>query len=255
MRPRSFDDPYLTIHAGAPLGRPDVETALRRLTPAGWDAALRAMKIHLDRRDAPQQIRHVRARGGDTHLVWEVGAEETGPVSRALLAIAHRARDGSQGIQPAIVMARIDPVMKLVHRNPDAIPALGALDTIDTAVPDANLPDDGEWAQSSEALLRIIGNLETRISRQDAGSPYPRHAVARYERGAKGDVRITHYYLQSRYSPEAPLIEAWLGTCRKEGKGTTRVHKGRLKEALGTLRREATVTSISAWTCGRHPDR
>ena len=255
MRTRSFDDPYLTIHAGAPLGRPDIETALRRLTPAGWDAALRRMKVHLDRLDAPQQIRHVRARGGDTHLVWEVGAKETGPVSRALLAVACRTRDGTGGIQPAVVMARIDPAMKLVHRNPDAVPALDALDAVDTAVPDANLPDDGEWTQSPEALLRIIGNLETRLARQDAGAPCPRHAIARYERGAKDDVRITHYYMQSRYSPGAPLIEAWLGTCPKEGKGTVHVHKGRLKEALGTLRREATVTSISGRIRGKRPDR
>ena len=279
MRPRSFDDPYLTIHAGAPLDRPDIETALRRLTPAGWDAALRRMKAHLDRRDAQQQIRHVRVRAGGTLLVWEVGAEETGPVSRALLAVAHRTRDGSRGIQPTVVMARIDPVMKIVHRNPDAIPALDALDAIDTAVPDANPPDDGQWAQSPEALLRIIENLETRLARQDADAPCPRHAIVRYERGAKGDiritpvpytpirkndkyergakgdVRITHYYMQSRYAPETPLIEAWLATCPKEGKGMTSVHKGRLTEALGTLPREATVTSISGRIRGKHPDR
>ena len=254
MRPRSFDDPYLTIHAGAPLDRPDIETALRRLTPAGWDAALRRMKAHLDRRDTRQQIRHVRARDGGTHLVWEVGAG-TGSIARALLAVAHRARDGSRGIQPTVVMARIDPVMKIVHRNPDAIPALDALDAIDTAVPDANPPDDGQWAQSPEALHRIIGNLETRLARQDADGPCPRHALVRYERGAKDDVRITHYYMQSRYAPEAPLIEAWLATCPKEGKGMTSVHKGRLKEALGTLPREATVTSISGRIRGKHPDR
>ena len=254
MRPRSFDDPYLTIHAGAPLDRPDIETALRRLTPAGWDAALRRMKAHLDRRDARQQIRHVRARDGGTHLVWEVGAG-TGSIARALLAVAHRARDGSRGIQPTVVMARIDPVMKIAHRNPDAIPTLDALDTIGTAVPDANPPDDGQWAQSPEALHRIIGNLETRLARQDADGPCPRHALVRYERGAKDDVRITHYYMQSRYAPEAPLIEAWLATCPKEGKGMTSVHKGRLKEALGTLPREATVTSISGRIRGKHPDR
>ena len=255
MRPRSFDDPYLTIHAGAPLDRPDIETALRRLTPAGWDAALRRMKVHLDRGDAPQQIRHVRVRDGGTHLVWEVGAAETSPTARALLAVAHRARNGIQGIQPVIVMARIDPVMKLVQRNPGAIPALDALDTIDAAVPDANPPDDGQWMQSPEALLSIIGSLETRLARQDAGAPCPRHAIVRYERGAKGDVRITHYYMQSRYSSEAPLIEAWLATCPKEGKGAAHVHKGRLKEALATLPREATVTSISARTRGKRPDR
>ena len=254
MRPRSFDDPYLTIHAGAPLDRPDIETALRRLTPAGWDTALRRMKAHLDRRDAQQQIRHVRARDGGTHLVWEVGAG-TGPIARALLAVAHRARDGSLGIQPTIVMARIDPVMKIVHRNPDAIPALDALDAIDTAVQDANPPDDGQRVQSPEALLRIIGNLETRLDRQDADAPCPRHAIVQYERGAKDDVRITHYYVQSRYAPETPLIEAWLATCPKEGKGMTAVHEGRLKEALGTLPREATVTSISGRTRGKHPDR
>ena len=254
MRPRSFDDPYLTIHAGAPLDRPDIETALRRLTPAGWDTALRRMKAHLDRREARQRIRHVRARDGGTHLVWEVGAG-TGPIARALLAVAHRARNGSQGIQPTIVMARIDPVMKLIYRNPGAVPVLDALDAIDTAVPDANLPDDGKWAQSSEALLRIIGNLETRLARQNAGAPCPRHAIVQYERGAKGDVRITHYYMQSRYAPEAPLIEAWLATCPKEGKGMAPVHKGRLKEALGTLPREATVTNISGRIRGKHPDR
>ena len=254
MLPRSFDDPYLTIHAGAPLDRPDIETALRRLTPAGWDTALRRMKAHLDRRDAQQQIRHVRARDGGTHLVWEVGAGP-GPIARALLAVAHRARDGSLGIQPTIVMARIDPVMKIVHRNPDAIPALDALDAIDTAVPDANLPDDGQRAQSPEALLRMIGNLETRLARQGADAPCPRHAIVQYERGAKDDVRITHYYVQSRYAPETPLIEAWLATCPKEGKGTTSVHEGRLKEALGTLPREATVTSISGRIRGKHPDR
>ena len=254
MRPRSFDDPYLTIHAGAPLDRPDIETALRRLTPAGWDTALRRMKAHLDRRDAQQQIRHVRARDGGTHLVWEVGAGP-GPIARALLAVAHRARDGSLGIQPTIVMARIDPVMKIVHRNPDAIPALDALDAIDTAVPDASPPDDGQRVQSPEALLRIIGNLETRLDRQDADAPCPRHAIVQYERGAKDDVRITHYYVQSRYAPETPLIEAWLATCPKEGKGMTAVHEGRLKEALGTLPREATVTSISGRTRGKHPDR
>ena len=254
MRPRSFDDPYLTIHAGAPLDRPDIETALRRLTPAGWDTALRRMKAHLDRRDAQQQIRHVRARDGGTHLVWEVGAG-TGPIARALLAVAHRARDGSLGIQPTIVMARIDPVMKIVHRNPDAIPALDSLDAIDTVVPDASPPDDGQRVQSPEALLRIIGNLETRLDRQDADAPCPRHGIVQYERGAKDDVRITHYYVQSRYAPETPLIEAWLATCPKEGKGMTAVHEGRLKEALGTLPREATVTSISGRIRGKHPDR
>ena len=252
MRPRPFDDPYLTVHAGIPLDRTDLETVLRRLTPAAWDMALRGMKVHLDRRqDRRQQIRHLRARDGGTHLVWEVGAE-TGPAVRTLLAVSRRTRDVSQGIHPTVVMARVDPMMKLMHRNPGAAPAP---DIPDTAVPEANpLRDDGA-ARSPEALVRIIRNLGARLARAGADTPCPRHAIVRYKRGTKGGARIVHYYVQSRYAPEAPLLEAWLASYRKDAKVITDFHPGRLREALRALPREATVTSIFGRTRGRPPDR
>ena len=252
MRPRPFDDPYLTVHAGIPLDRTDLETALRRLTPAAWDMALRGMKVHLDRRqDRRQQIRHVRARDGSTHLVWEVGAE-TGPAVRTLLAVARRTQGVNQGIHPTIVMARVDPMMKLMHRNPGAVPAPDVPDT--TAVPEANpLRDDGA-ARSPEALARIIGNLGARLARASADTPCPRHAIVRYKRGTKDGSRIVHYYMQSRYAPEAPLLEAWLASYRKDAKGITDFHPGRMRDALRALPREATVTSIFGRIRGRPPD-
>ncbi len=250
MRPRPFDDPWLTVHAGVPLDHPDLETALRRLTPTEWDTALRGMKVHLDRRqDRRQRIRHVRARDGSTHLVWEVGAE-AGPTARALLAVACRARGVNQGIHPTIVMARVDPVMKLMHRNHGAVTVP---DTADTAVPAANpLRDDGT-ARSPEALVRIIGNLEARLARESVDAPCPHHAIVRYKRRTEDGVRIRHFYVQSRYAPEAPLLEAWLASYRKGAKGITDFHPGRLREALRALPVEATVTSIFGRTRGRPP--
>ena len=250
MRPRPFDDPWLTVHAGVPLDHPDVETALRGLTPAEWDMVLRGMKVHLDRRyDRHQRIRHVRARDGGTHLVWEVGAE-AGPTACALLAVAHRARSMNRGIHPTIVMARVDPVMKLMRRNPGAVTIP---DPAGAAVPAANpLRDDGA-AYSPEALVRIVRNLEARLARESADTPCPRHAIVRYKRKTEDGSRIRHYYVQSRYAPEGPLLEAWLASYRKGAKKITDFHPGRLREALRALPEEATVTSIFGRTRGRPP--
>lgn len=250
MRPHPFDDPWLTVHAGVPLDHPDIETALRGLTPTEWDMVLRGMKVHLDRQqDRHQRIRHVRARDGGTHLVWEVGAE-AGPTACALLAVARRSRDVNRGIHPTIVMARVDPVMKLMHRNPGAVTVP---DPAGAAVPAANpLRDDGA-ARNPEALVRIVRNLEAQLAWESADTPCPRHAIVRYKRKTEDGARIRHYYVQSRYAPEGPLLEAWLASYRKGAKRITDFHPGRLREALRASPGGATVTSIFGRTRGRPP--
>ena len=255
MRPQPFDDPYLTIHAGLPLDRPDLEAALRRLTASGWNAMLRGMKTHLDRQGRHQRVRHVRVSDGDTRLVWEVG-EEAGParapVVRALLAVARRFRDrGSQGIHPTIVMARVDPVVKLVHRNPGAVPAVDTLDTAGAAVPAVNPPGEEGVVQSADPRFRSVESLAARLAREDADGPCPRHAIVSWVRGTEDGARVTHYYLQSRYAPEAPLLEAWLASRADAGRAISRIHEGRLREALRTLPGTAAVTDLSGRRRGR----